>query len=168
MVPPTENIKKENFGVCVMCLLYLVTVYVIGSNKVYLNLNLNIYLFYWTCKLVLFSGATMNIILFNKKHTLVELNTTDDSKQMNNKSRWSGNANEIGSSSDIQPSIIELSIYYKNRQPAPKLPLSIHYSMYTTRHLVPNISHWYRGRSVFPVHNPTWHNDVMAWKYFPH
>ena len=37
MVPPTENIKKENFGVCVMCLLYLVTVYVIGSNKVYLN-----------------------------------------------------------------------------------------------------------------------------------
>ena len=41
MVPPTENIKKENFGVCVMCLLYLVTVYVIGSNKVYLNLNLN-------------------------------------------------------------------------------------------------------------------------------
>ena len=40
MVPPTENIKKEILVVCVMCLLYLVTVYVIGSNKVYLNLNL--------------------------------------------------------------------------------------------------------------------------------
>ena len=42
MVPPTENIKKEILVVCVMCLLYLVTVYVIGSNKVYLNLNLNL------------------------------------------------------------------------------------------------------------------------------
>ena len=39
MVPPTENIKKEILVVCVMCLLYLVTVYVIGSNKVYLNLK---------------------------------------------------------------------------------------------------------------------------------
>ena len=37
MVPPTENIKKDIFVICVMCLLYPVTVYVIGSNKVYLN-----------------------------------------------------------------------------------------------------------------------------------